>query len=97
MCVLEHSLFISLQYDFKYWNCVLYIVELLFAIFTRHCFCYPCDRPVGAMAKDPLAEAGFYFDDLNKLRVLEPNVSQKTSELKEECKDFVDSKYAEFC
>lgn len=44
------------------------------------------------MANDPLAEAGFYFDELNKLRVLEPDVSQKTSELKEECKDFVDSK-----
>ncbi|MEQ2177969.1 Intraflagellar transport protein 20 [Xenoophorus captivus] len=44
------------------------------------------------MAKDPLAEAGFYFDELNKLRVLEPEVSQKTSELKEECKEFVDSK-----
>ncbi|XP_030251899.1 intraflagellar transport protein 20 homolog isoform X1 [Sparus aurata] len=43
-----------------------------------------------AMAKDPLAEAGFYFDELNKLRVLEPDVSQKTSELKEECKEFVD-------
>ncbi|KAK5613550.1 Intraflagellar transport protein 20 [Crenichthys baileyi] len=43
-----------------------------------------------AMAKDPLAEAGFYFDELNKLRVLEPEVSQKTSELKEECKEFVD-------
>ncbi|XP_008423453.1 PREDICTED: intraflagellar transport protein 20 homolog isoform X1 [Poecilia mexicana] len=41
------------------------------------------------MAKDPLAEAGFYFDELNKLRVLEPDVSQKTSELKEECKEFV--------
>lgn len=46
-----------------------------------------------AMAKDPLAEAGFYFDELNKLRVLEPDVSQKTSELKEECKEFVDSKH----
>lgn len=44
-----------------------------------------------AMAKDPLAEAGFYFDELNKLRVLEPDVSQRTSELKEECKEFVDS------
>ncbi|XP_075891990.1 intraflagellar transport protein 20 homolog isoform X1 [Nelusetta ayraudi] len=43
-----------------------------------------------AMAKDPLAEAGFYFDELNKLRVLEPDVSQRTSELKEECKEFVD-------
>ncbi|CAI5677665.1 unnamed protein product [Oreochromis niloticus] len=42
------------------------------------------------MATDPLAEAGFYFDELNKLRVLEPDVSQKTSELKEECKEFVD-------
>lgn len=45
------------------------------------------------MAKDPLAEAGFYFDELNKLRVLEPDVSQRTSELKEECKEFVDSKH----
>lgn len=46
-----------------------------------------------AMATDPLAEAGFYFDELNKLRVLEPDVSQQTSELKEECKEFVDSKH----
>lgn len=44
------------------------------------------------MATDPLAEAGFHFDDLNKLRVLDPEVANKTSELKEECKDFVDSK-----
>lgn len=43
------------------------------------------------MAQDPLAEAGFYFDELNKLRVLEPDVSQRTAELKEECKEFVDS------
>ncbi|XP_020789319.1 intraflagellar transport protein 20 homolog isoform X1 [Boleophthalmus pectinirostris] len=42
------------------------------------------------MAKDPLADAGFYFDELNKLRVLEPEVSHSTSELKEECKEFVD-------
>lgn len=45
-----------------------------------------------AMAKDPLAEAGLHFDELNKLRVLEPEVGQKTTELKEECKEFVDSK-----
>lgn len=44
-----------------------------------------------AMAKDPLAEASFYFE-LNRLRVLEPEVSQKTLELREECKEFVDSK-----
>ncbi|KAJ8367867.1 hypothetical protein SKAU_G00078950 [Synaphobranchus kaupii] len=42
------------------------------------------------MAKDPLAEAGLHFDELNKLRVLEPEVGQKTTELKEECKEFVD-------
>lgn len=45
------------------------------------------------MAKDPLAEAGLHFDELNKLRVLEPDVSQKTTELKEECEDFVDSEF----
>lgn len=44
-----------------------------------------------AMAKDPLAEAGFHFE-LNKLRVLEPDVCQETLELKEQCKEFVDSK-----
>lgn len=46
-----------------------------------------------AMAKDPLADAGLHFDELNKLRVLDPDVSQKTNELKEECKDFVDSTF----
>ncbi|KAG7483634.1 hypothetical protein MATL_G00040490 [Megalops atlanticus] len=48
-----------------------------------------------AMAKDPLADAGLHFDDLNKLRVLEPDVCQKTTELKEECKEFVE-KIAQF-
>ncbi len=45
------------------------------------------------MAKDPLAEAGLHFDELNKLRVLEPDVSQKTIELKEECEEFVDGEF----
>lgn len=44
-----------------------------------------------AMAKDILGEAGLHFDELNKLRVLDPEVTQQTTELKEECKDFVDS------
>ncbi|XP_033832996.1 intraflagellar transport protein 20 homolog [Periophthalmus magnuspinnatus] len=47
------------------------------------------------MAKDPLADANLYFDELGKLRVLEPEVSHSTTELKEECKDFVD-KIAQF-
>ncbi|XP_034021170.1 intraflagellar transport protein 20 homolog [Thalassophryne amazonica] len=42
------------------------------------------------MAKDPLTEAGVYFDELNKLRVLEPNVSHQSTEIREECKDFVE-------
>lgn len=44
------------------------------------------------MAKDILGEAGFHFDELNKLRVLDPDVAQQTLDLKEECKAFVDSK-----
>ncbi|TEA31103.1 hypothetical protein DBR06_SOUSAS14010049, partial [Sousa chinensis] len=42
------------------------------------------------MAKDILGEAGPHFDELNKLRVLDPEVTQQIIELKEECKDFVD-------
>ncbi|KAM3933266.1 intraflagellar transport protein 20 homolog [Leptodactylus fuscus] len=42
------------------------------------------------MAKDSLSEAGLHFDELNKLRILDPDVSQQTTELKEECKEFVE-------
>lgn len=44
--------------------------------------------------EDPLANAGLHFDDLNKLRVLEPETAQQTSELKDECRSFVTSKFA---
>ncbi|XP_022200175.1 intraflagellar transport protein 20 homolog [Nilaparvata lugens] len=37
---------------------------------------------------DKLTKSGLYFDELNKIRVLEPEISVKTNELKEECKDF---------
>lgn len=40
--------------------------------------------------------AGFHFDELNKVRVLEPEISQQTQELKEECKEFVGSKRTYF-
>ncbi|KAL8567250.1 Intraflagellar transport protein 20 [Nucella lapillus] len=43
------------------------------------------------MADEALSKAGLHFDELNKIRVLEPEVAQQTKELKEECKDFVDS------
>ena len=45
------------------------------------------------MADEALSRAGLHFDELNKIRVLEPEIQQQTSELKEECKEFVDSKY----
>lgn len=35
-----------------------------------------------------LTRAGLYFDELNKIRVLEPEISAQTNDLKEECKDF---------
>lgn len=44
------------------------------------------------MADESLAAAGLYIDELNKIRVLEPEVAQQTAELKDECKEFVDSK-----
>ncbi|XP_011617457.1 intraflagellar transport protein 20 homolog isoform X1 [Takifugu rubripes] len=42
------------------------------------------------MAKDPLAEAGLYFDEVSGLQILDPDVRQKSLELKEECKIFID-------
>ncbi|XP_053375165.1 intraflagellar transport protein 20 homolog [Mercenaria mercenaria] len=42
------------------------------------------------MADEALSRAGLHFDELNKIRVLEPDVQSQTVELKEECKDFVD-------
>ena len=46
------------------------------------------------MAEEALAKAGLHFDELNKIRVLEPEVAQQTGELKEECKDFLDSRWS---
>ncbi|XP_070572775.1 intraflagellar transport protein 20 homolog [Ptychodera flava] len=47
------------------------------------------------MADEALAKAGLHFDELNKVRVLEPEIAGQTTELKEECKEFVE-KIAEF-
>lgn len=38
---------------------------------------------------------GYFYDELSKIRVLEPDTAQTTEELREECKDFVD-KIGEF-
>ncbi|XP_064652523.1 intraflagellar transport protein 20 homolog [Lineus longissimus] len=42
------------------------------------------------MADEVMAKAGLHFDELNKIRVLEPDAAGQTTELKEECKDFVE-------
>ena len=34
---------------------------------------------------------GLYFDELSKVRVIEPDTAEQTQELKDECKEFVDS------
>lgn len=39
---------------------------------------------------------GFHFDELSKIRVIEPTIATDTEELKEECKEFVGSKYSGF-
>ncbi|XP_015912783.2 intraflagellar transport protein 20 homolog isoform X1 [Parasteatoda tepidariorum] len=44
---------------------------------------------------ESIAKIGLYFDDLNKICVLDPEASQKTNALKEECKEYV-SKISEF-
>lgn len=43
------------------------------------------------MADEALSRAGLHFDEINKIRVLEPEVAQQTQELKEECREFVES------
>ncbi len=34
---------------------------------------------------------GFHFDELSKIRVIEPKIATETEELKDDCKEFVDS------
>lgn len=43
-------------------------------------------------AEEVMAVVGLHFDDLNKLRVLEPESAQQASELQDECKEFVGSR-----
>lgn len=52
-----------------------------------------CSAPLAApgMAQAALGAAGLHFDELNKLRVLEPEVAAQTAQLREECRAFVDS------
>ena len=38
-----------------------------------------------------LEKTGLHFDDLNKIRVLEPEIAQQTTNLKDECQEFISS------
>lgn len=44
----------------------------------------------------PKPVSGLYIDDFNKIRIFEPEAEQRTSELQEGCKEFVE-KTDEFC
>ena len=35
---------------------------------------------------------GFYYDELSKIRALDPEIAGRTQELKDDCKEFVDSR-----
>ena len=43
-----------------------------------------------------LEKTGLHFDDLNKIRVLEPEIAQQTTNLKDECQEFISSKIVLF-
>lgn len=42
---------------------------------------------------EELLKSDLYFDDFRKLRVLEPEMAEKTNDLKDQCKDFVECKF----
>ena len=43
------------------------------------------------MAEDILQKSGLYFDDLNKMRLLQPQTYSESCKLRDECQDFVNS------
>ena len=45
---------------------------------------------------ETFSKTGLFFDELNKIRVLEPDIFSQTEELQTECKDFVESKILNF-
>lgn len=45
---------------------------------------------------DRLTKLGLNFDELNKIRIVDPEVATKSNELKDECKDFMESEYIKF-
>lgn len=52
---------------------------------------YPWIWTVIEMAAPYQPGEGFHFDELSKIRVIDPQAATQTEELKDECKEFVDS------
>ena len=47
-------------------------------------------------ADKTLARAGLYFDEINKIRILEPDIANQTQQLRDECRGFVDSEFMNY-
>lgn len=45
------------------------------------------------MSSESLEKLGLFFDDLNRIRVWEPEAAERTNDLKDECKEFVSSEF----
>ena len=41
---------------------------------------------------DLVTSLGLHFDEVNKLRIIQPEIAKQTLDLKEECNDFLLSK-----
>lgn len=41
---------------------------------------------------DRLTKLGLHFDELNKISIVDPEVAERSNELREECTEFVESK-----
>ena len=48
------------------------------------------------MVEEAFANFGLFIDDQNKIRVIDPERVSDSAELRDECKDFVDSTFARY-
>ena len=48
------------------------------------------------MVEEALSNFGLFIDDENKIRLIDPERVTDSAELRDECKDFIDSMYSIF-
>lgn len=82
---LQYADFVGVLY-----HCLNYYFLLNFHVLVKLQYDYFMSL---AMAEEALARAGLHIDDLNKIRLLEPEVTQHTTEIRDQCKDFLDSMF----